>query len=49
MVKLLEAVVELLKAQEARQIALIAQVDQIEAALRELEAWANMCEELRTK
>ena len=43
-----EAVVELLRAHEARQIGLIAQVDQLAAAVREMEAWMNMCEEMKS-
>lgn len=49
MVQLPAEVVELLRANEARTIALVAQVDQLAAAIREMEQWANMCEELRSK
>ena len=44
-----EAVVELLRAHEARQTALIAQVDQLQASVREMEQWMNMCEELKSQ
>jgi hypothetical protein len=48
MVELPKEVVELLKAHEARQTALIAQVDQLSASIREIEAWMNMVEELKS-
>jgi hypothetical protein len=48
MVELPAEVVELLRANEARTIALVAQVDQLAAAVREMEAWMNMCEELKS-
>ena len=49
MVELPKAVVELLAAYEARQVALVAQVDQLAAAVREMEQWMNMCEELKSQ
>jgi hypothetical protein len=49
MVELPAEVVELLRANEARTIALVAQVDQLAAAVREMEAWMNMCEELKSQ
>ena len=44
-----EAVVELLRTHEARQIGLIAQIDQLQATVRELEEWADMCETMRSQ
>jgi hypothetical protein len=49
MVELPEEVMELLRAHEARQTALVAQVDQLAAAVRELEEWAQMSEDLRSE
>ena len=49
MVELPEAVVEFLKAHEARQIALVAQVDQIAAEVRELSEFAQMCDDQRSE
>ena len=49
MVELPKELVELLAAHEARQIALIAQIDQLAAAVREMQEWMNMVEELKSQ
>ena len=46
-IQLPDAVRELLKAHADQQTALLAQIDQLRASVRELEAWVQMSEDLK--
>jgi hypothetical protein len=48
-IELPKELVELLAAHEARQIGLIAQIDQLQAAVREMQEWMDMCEGMKSQ